>query len=300
MRGMRSVWALVCVFGLGLVVGCAPTGPPRVGAVIPTSERLPQEANGIAFVRDGGAFVIRDGAAVEVVADGATKLAVGYSADGRNLLVTEERGSRRVVLMVAGSDEGSETVVLDTREGSALGTVRVATNPDVVFYSVFGDPSTSLMKVKLTSTAPPSVVPLDGSFSGEFDVAASGRSIVYTSEGQNPATVVIREGNKERTVVAGLATAFTPAFSRDGTHVSFTGAERTGAELSVWVVKSGSDKPEVVAGTEGLKPTSPVSSPDGTSIAFRGGEDGSIWIVPAAGGAPQRVAVNADEAPIAW
>ena len=111
---------------------------------------------------------------------------------------------------------------------------------------------------------------------------------------------MLRSGSTERPLAAGLATAFTPSFSRDGERVCLTGSERAGAPISVYVVDVESGDARVIAGTEGLSPTSPVFSPDGESVAFRSATDGAVWIVSVAGGEPDKLALTADEAPISW
>jgi len=170
---------------------------------------------------------------------------------------------------------------------------------DLLLHSIYGGAGNRLVTSGLTAGSKSTDVVLQVAFSGEFDVDASG-TIVYTGTGQNPATLMLRSATTERPLAPGLATAFTPAFSRDGDQVCLTGSERAGGPMSVYVVDVDSGEPRVVAGTEGLGPTSPVFSPDGASIAFRSAADGSIWIVPSDGGTPQKLALEADEAPISW
>lgn len=301
MRGLRCGVAVLCLVGLVGLAGCAPPKPVELAAVVPAAapEPLPPSADGIAFVRDGAAFVVSGGSAGEIAADGATKVAVGYSADGGSLLVTEERGTRRVVLMAPASTGEPGSVVLDHAQGSTLGGVRAVPNTKQLFSSIYGDPATQLVVSGLAPASKKSTVPLQGAFSGEFDVDATG-AIAYTGSGQNPATVMLRTGTKERPLAAGLALAFTPAFSRDGARVCFTGSEKAAGPISVWVVDRASGTPRLVAGTENLKPMSPVFSPDGRSIAFRSAIDGSIWVAPAEGGEPRRLPLTCDEAPIGW
>jgi hypothetical protein len=302
MKATHRVAAVVCLVAVIGVSGCAPRRPLAPDSTRPATgtRPLPPFADGIAFVRDGVAFVVRDGSAHEVAADGIRKVAVGYSADGGSLLVTEERGSQRIVLMLPAGASGKESVVLDSADGSALGAVRVVPRVRKLYYSVYGDPANHLVTTALTAASEQQTPTLQGTFSGEFDVDVSGGSIVYTGSGQNPATVMLRTGGEFRPLATGMATVFTPAFSRRGGRVCFTGSERAGDPIAVWVVEPGSDEPRIVGGTASLKPTFPVFSPDGTSVAFRSAADGSIWIVPLGGGEPQDLALTADEAPIGW
>ena len=300
MRGTHRAIVVVCLFLLGWMAGCAPRIPTRPAVSSQAPGTLPKTADGIAFIRGGEAFVIRGGAEREVLTDGSKKVAVSYSADRKNLLVAEELGVRRVVVLVPVDRQGPTSVVLDSDAGSSLGTVRVAGSPELVYFSVYGDSASRLSVSGIAKGSDVSAVPLGNAFSGEFDVDVAGDSLVYTGSGQNPATLILRTGSSERLLVAGLATAFTPAFSRDGARICFTGGERAGSEISVWVVDTDSDKPRVIAGTSSLTPASPVFSPAGDRIAVRGGEDGAIWVVPVAGGRPQRLDVNCDDAPIAW
>ncbi len=302
MRGFSAVVAAVCLLGVFGLTGCAPPEDAGPTSNAPSAEPrpLPPAADGIAFIRDGRAFVIRAGAAREVAANGAEKLDVAYSADGKELLVTEAQGAQRVVRMAAAGDRAPGRVVLESDDGSNLGPVRAATARGRLYRAVFGDPVNRLVVSGLAPGSKSSNVALRGTFSGEFDVDATGGSIVYAGTGQNPATVMLRTGVTEWPLVAGLATAFTPSFSRDGGRICLTGSERAGGPISVYVVAVDSGEPRVVAGTGGLMPTSPVFSPDGTSIAFRSAADGAVWIVPVDGGKPDKLALTADEAPISW
>jgi len=301
--GVRQAAVLACGLLVLGTVGCAPatpSEPSRRAEVAPELTRLPPSAEGIAFVRGGAAFVIRDGSLREVAPDGAPKVAVGYSADRKGLLVTEEHAERRVVLLVTEADKTSESVVMDTAAGSALGAVRMVPQTERLYYSVFGEPANLLRFRALDPASEVATVALSGPFSGDFDVDATGKAVVYTGSGQNPATVMVRTGTSDQVLVAGFATAFSPAFSRDGKWVCFTGSESARGPIAVWTVDRAGGKPRVVPGTGGLSPTFPVFSPDGSHIACRSGDDGSIWVIPTADGEPQKVAVGSDEAPIGW
>ena len=289
---------VACLLALLALTGCAPA---RVAAPPPAPPvPLPSSADGLAFVHDGDAFVVRDGSLHEVAAGGAEKVAVGYSTDGTRLLVTEVRGSRRVVLMVARDGRGSAQKVLDTDAGSNLGAVRAVMADGRLYRTLFGAPWAQLAVSGLALGSESATIPLGAAFSGEYDIDAAGSSIVYTGAGQNPAVLMVRTGAIERPLVAGLATAFTPAFSRDGGRVCFTGSGRAGDPLSVHIVDTKAGLPRVIAETDGLRPTSPVFSPDGAHIAFRSAVDGALWLVATDGGIPQRLDVVADDLPIAW
>ena len=257
MKAIRLMAALACLVVLIGGPGCSRPQALQPAVVVPPAapEALPPVADGIAFVRDGSAFVVEDGVEREIADDGARKVAVGYSADGRSLLVTEERGSRRSVLALPVGPKDSDSVVLESAEGSAFGAVRANMTTGRLFYSVFGEPANRLLAAGLTPTSTAEEVALQGTFSGEFDVDASGKSIVYTGSGQNPATVMLRLGTRFEPLATGLATAFTPAFSREGERVCFAGSESSGGPIAVWVVDRGSGVPRPVPGTERLRPT---------------------------------------------
>jgi WD40-like Beta Propeller Repeat len=302
MRGATAVVVAVCLFGVIGLTGCSPPWDVgrTPGASSPSPQPLPPAADGLAFVRDGKSFVIKAGAAKEVAADGGEKVDLAYSADGKMLIVTEARGSQRVVRLLDAGDRTSSTVVLESGDGSNLGPVRAATASGPLYRAELGDPANSLVVSALTPGSKSSTVALQAAFSGEFDVDARSGSIVYTGAGQNPATVMLRTGDAERPLATGLAAAFTPSFSSDGGQICLTGAERAGGPIAVYTVDRESGERRVVEGTEDLTPTSPVFSPDGASIAFRSAVDGSLWIASSIGGAPRKLDVTADEAPIGW
>ncbi len=303
MRGLSAVVAVACLLGVLVLPGCArpdDAGPTSVATSARASALASCGGRNRCSSATAGRWSVREGEEHEIAANGAEKLEVAYSADGEDLLVTEAQGTRRVVRMVAADAVAPGAVVLESGDGSNLGPVRAVTARGRLYRAVFGDPVNRLVVSGLAPGSKSSNVALRGTFSGEFDVDATGASIVYTGTGQNPATVMLRSGSTERPLVAGLATAFTPSFSRDGERICLTGSERAGGDISVYIVDVESGEARVLGGTEGLNPTSPVFSPDGESVAFRSATDGVVWIVSVAGGEPDKLALTADEAPISW
>jgi hypothetical protein len=300
MRLRLLIAAIALAALLVTAAGCA-SRPVPPGARPSASMRatLPPESSGIAFVRDGRTYVIRHGAAAEVARDGNRKLAVGYSADGEMLLITEQRLGRVVALMVPARAGADGREILASSDGSALGAVRAIPEKGVVYRSAYGAPECQLLVSQMGADSQGHGVPLEGTFSGEFDVGAAGE-IVYTGAGQNPATLMLVARGSSRPLATGMATAFAPAFARNGARVCFTGSERAQDPLGLWTVDLTSGAAHYVEGSQRVRPTFPVFSPDGTKIAVRSAADGSIWVFPLEGGHGLRLDLRTDDAPIGW
>src|SRR5262249_13119725 len=80
-----------------------------------------------------------------------------------------------------------------------------------------------------------------------------------------------------------------PALSRDGKLLA-SASDRGGGVMNIWVQQVAGSQPVRV--TDGpADDTEPAFSPDGTTIAFRSERDGGgIYVVPALGGEPRRIA----------
>jgi Tol biopolymer transport system component/DNA-binding winged helix-turn-helix (wHTH) protein len=78
-----------------------------------------------------------------------------------------------------------------------------------------------------------------------------------------------------------------PALSPDGRSAVYV-SDRTGS-LELYITGMTMGAPDVALTTNGGRNTQPEWSPDGRWIAFRSERHGGIWVVPAAGGAPQQI-----------
>src|SRR5262245_40744326 len=80
-----------------------------------------------------------------------------------------------------------------------------------------------------------------------------------------------------------------PALSRDGKFLAYA-SDRAGGIMNIWVQQVAGGEP--VRATNGpADDTEPAFSADGTMIAFRSeGDGGGVYIVPALGGEPRRIA----------
>ncbi len=297
----RLFACVVCLAGLSAAAGCA-SQPPH-GAAPDSASRpaaLPAYADGLTFVSDGHVWTVGDGATNEVAPGGDAKRDVSRIIGGDGLAVTAESGQSAYVETVIPGDARRKRVHA-ANDASLLGSVRydMSGGGFRLWASEFGDPATRLVVIRDGSGSVVHRLPLAG-FSGEFDVDPSGKTVVYTGTGQNPAQLMVYSGSRSQALVAGFATVFTPSFSRDGGSVCFTGSRSPSDPLSVWVVDVHTKAVRAMAGTNGWKPTWPVFSPDGTRIAFRSGNDGSLWIAPLGEGAPQKLPLSASETALAW
>jgi Tol biopolymer transport system component/DNA-binding winged helix-turn-helix (wHTH) protein len=81
---------------------------------------------------------------------------------------------------------------------------------------------------------------------------------------------------------------YTPAISSDGSAVAYGSARAGRQEIYVAGLAPGSR--ELAITSDGGGNSEPEFSPDGQWLAYRSGTPGGIWVVPAMGGTPRRVA----------
>lgn len=259
-----------------------------------------RQLEGLALIVDGAINWVHDGVVgiLRGVADQAT--AVSYSLAGAYLVAT-----------CSGSDDG-RAVAIPTARGlesrdvlrhpqfTLVDNVRYDETRDRVWFTYYGEPGPSLWTV-LGRYSEPERVELAGSFGGSFDVAASDAStLVYIGAAQNPAEVVLRTDEGETGLPLALATAFGVAFSPDGRLICVSGSRRPEGDTALWVFSRDTGIVTKLGTTEGLVPTFPVFSPDGSIIAFRSFKDGNLWIVEVKAGSARSTSIAVDEAPLAW
>lgn len=292
------VWGCVAVASLALL-GCASTTGTKESKPVATGVEAASlaDGSGISYVAAGQLMALRDGQA-ERVATKAPVQALGTGADAGGLVVRDTTSAQPANISWYSPETGKLTDLRQSSEGGSLGSVRFLSKLDSVWFSVFGDPDASL-KSATPAGADAQVRALGSSFNGEFDVDSRGETIAFVGAGQNPSTLTLKDGEGESVVPTKLALIFTPDLSADGTTLCFVGGQ-SAADLSVWVLDRSQGKLRDLSKTRGLKPTVPVFSADGARVAFRGAEDGSLWIVDVASGTPKRLPIVADEGPIGW
>lgn len=297
MKGARLiVGTVLCASAAASLAGCS---VGLRGGTAASSGVLPE---GLAYIKDGVASVIRGGAPVEVRGHGAPQTGVAYDAEGDGLLVTESSGAAgRTVRLVKPS---GARVLLTTQDGSLLGSVRFSERRSEGLYALDGQPRASLRRfsaaegaVAATSGAP---VKLPVAAATEFDIGPNGTTLVYTTDTAEPMQLVVMDGDAVRFTNADLAYAFTPSISRDGKKVCFTGMRHTGDPVGIWTLDLASRELTEVVGTPQYAPSFPVFSPDGRRIAFRDAQDGSVRIVSASGGSPEKLPLAVDDAALDW
>jgi hypothetical protein len=165
------------------------------------------------------------------------------------------------------------------------------------------DPVDNLLMEGATADDPektPVSVPLAHDCRGDFAVSADGSTVVYLGLWESPVKAFIRTQEGETQLPLGLATAYSPVFSPDGSKVCFVGSEEAVGETSLWIYDRRTEECTQLETTEGLVPTHPAFSPDGQRIAFRNWELGDLWTVDVDSGNLTRYALPVGEAPIAW
>lgn len=294
-------WHLLASVAL---VACALSGcssgaadQPSAPADNKVTSTVPKAAEGISFVRDGQLTVIRAGKAEQVSVPGPVQ-AVGVGADAGGLVFRDSPGEARaqVSWYQSGSDNPQKLWV--SEDAGSLGSVRYLRDADAVWFSSFGDPDTQL-KLATPPSSEAMIKALDSSFNGEFDVDGRGEIVAYVGNSQNPSVLMVADAEGESAVPTKLGLIFSPDLTADGAKLCFVGGQSADA-LSIWIFDREQGELRELAQTRGLAPTVPVLSADGTSVAFRAADNGSLWLVDVAGGKPQKLPFVADEGPIGW
>lgn len=292
-----GAWGCTAMVVLALT-GCSQNGETRAQVTpSPVGAVIPKQADGISYVNAGKLLVLRDGQAEDVTTPGTVQ-AVGIGVDAGGLVVLDADQPESLRLSWYSSATGKLSEIPFSATTGSLGSVRYLNKPDSLWFSVYGDPDTLLMSAT-PSDAEAMARALDSGFNGEFDVDSRGETIAYVGNNQNPSTLTVRDGEGESAVPTKLALIFSPEFSADDTMLCFVGGQSP-EELSIWILDRGTGALRELTETRGLKPTMPVFAADGAKLAFRGAEDGSLWIVDVASGKPQKLPVIADEGPFGW
>ena len=299
----------IAMLTLAPASGCAPAhiAPPpsaqqrsRAAEQTRTAGSLSASLDGLAFVRDGRLYRVSGGVATEIVRDGRGKLGVVPAGVGA-LLVTEEHGDGVDVVYVRGEGTKSTRMLLHVAEASTLLGERLGRSSGQLYRAMQGDPAARLLKSPLDAPSNVTTLSLPSAFSGEFDVNGADDTLVYTSATQNPTRLLVVDSpQRTRELTAGLAAIFTPAVAGSGDRICFTGQQRTGDPIALWVFELRRNALRRLASTVGLTPTHPVFSEDGSRIAFRGGRDGALHVVRADGSGLQTLPFSADDATLAW
>ncbi len=149
-------------------------------------------------------------------------------------------------------------------------------------------------------TAALAALPLGHPFAGDFAVSPDGNTIVYIGFAGTDAAVTLRTGDVEKELSLGLATAYHPVFSPDGSKICLVGSKNVDGDTGLWLCDLNSGDCRQIKSTAGLTPTYPAFSPDGRRLAFRDFKLGDIWTVTVEGKELTRYALTTEEAPIAW
>lgn len=297
-----------------------PLSPEQVSAG-EAVEPQPVDAglDGLAFVNsDSRIYRVADGSAHEI--EGATSCGTGVSYSlGRDWLVySPVEPYVPVDIDAVSTSEGGETRRLLTHESSnAIANVRYDERTDHLWFALYrgdtyslwtatpqtSDPVDTLLTEGATSDDPekmPVSVPLGHDCRGDFAVSPDGSTVVYLGLWETPVKAFIRTQGGETQLPLGLATAYSPVFSPDGTKICFVGSKEAAGETSLWIYDRQTEDCTKLETTEGLTPTYPVFSADGRRIAFRNWELGDLWTVDVDGGNLTRYALEVGQAPIAW
>ncbi len=302
-----------------VAVGPLSTGQAGEGEIV-EAEPIDARLDGLAFVNADGRIARITGGSVDEI-EGTTSCGTGVSYSlGHDWLVyspVEPYGPVGIDAVPAGDSgetrrllthESSNTVV-NVRYDERVSRVWFALYEDGDTYSLWttkpqtSDPVDNLLMQGATTDDPemaPVSVPLNHDCRGDFAVAPDGSTVVYLGLWESPVKAFLRTQEGETQLPLGLATAYSPVFSPDGSKICFVGSKEAAGETSLWIYDLQTDECTKLEATEGLAPTYPVFSPDGQQIAFRNWELRDLWTVDVDSESLTRYALQVGQTPIAW
>jgi Tol biopolymer transport system component len=165
----------------------------------------------------------------------------------------------------------------------------------LVFVSAGSNPE-SLWRLWIDGTRPPQPVLIAGSQAAHPATVASRDRLVFSQFGGEAHLYRFNAGRAPELVAASSSYEDDSDFSPDGRRIAFRSG-RSGS-AAIWVAEADGSQPRQLTSHQWGWQGSPNWSPDGRSIAFDAHDrDGHVhvWTIPAEGGAPRRVTIEAGD-----
>jgi hypothetical protein len=318
--------AIALVIGYGVLGSRAaplvmPAGSPTPTPTKPVSAvPAPATSGTIAFTLRGDVYMLRDGKYVSVTSDGRS-IQPNLSIDGRTLLFAraESINGRRTVdnqitpailrytdIVKKDPSGGVESIVLSGLRTQSPGGFHVvawhntpALSPDGKLFAVLTDAGSgqSALEVYDLQTGKLQSSLSQGSNLADSAWSPDGRTIAVTSYTLGEPRILLIAVNGGSAVPLSINGAegesYRPAYSPDGTWITYTLRHDGGNDIHAVEIRSGRD----VALTSDGKSWNSVFSPDGKQVAFLRENGGLIDlyamdVAEALGGGPVRAAVK--------
>jgi eukaryotic-like serine/threonine-protein kinase len=149
---------------------------------------------------------------------------------------------------------------------------------------------TQLWRVAVSPPGFPERIEVAGSQVRHPAVAPEGNHLAFTRFNRDADIWQYSIDGKPKPFISSTVFEFDPAFSPDGKRIAY--CSRVSGLVEIWACDRDGSKPLQLTDQLGRGNSSPAWSPDGRTLAFDSqGSDGhtSIYVIPAAGGAPHRI-----------
>ena len=250
---------------------------------------------GLVFVRGDQIWAVEDAVPQPVIESQAPR-SVRAVRSREAITYVELDGPHALVQSAVRGDWRAEPLWESTL-GSLLIEVVHDDVADALWFSAGGESTTTIGVRERGGDEGGYALSLPVDASGSFDVDFAHGTLYITGAAQHP-TALHAIGETSRDLFS-AALLFAPRLSPDGRTLVATGSERPGEPLRVWAIDVESGRGAVLEPGPGT-PVDPVWSPDGSVIAFRDTETGTVWTVPARGGPSTDSGLAADEGGLAW
>lgn len=294
--GRLLLLAVVCA---SLTVACSPRETEPDARATQEDGKASQVSlaalEGLTFVRGGAIWTISNGEPIRIIdSEGARSLRGNRSGDSVTWI--EPDGTRAIVMTALSSDWRPERL-WESDLGSLLTEAAHDDITDTVWFSVSGEPTTTIGAVELLTRQAPRAVLLPVDVAPFLAVDPAGGALFLVSAAQEP-TTLYRPGPPPIPLVE-AARLFSPQVSPDGRTIVATGSLRPEDTIGLLLVDVEQGSTKSLPAGRGV-PTDPVWARAGDVIAFRDAATQTIWTVGVNDSAAQDTGVRADEGGLAW
>lgn len=298
-RARLAVPASLLLMVLLVLGGCTkgPGGPDSGEPEALTGvDRHPRHSSleGLVFVREGAIWAVENGEA-RLVIESDSPWSLRNSRSGEAITYASLTGAHARVYSALRGDWRTD-VIWETGLGSLLAEVVHDDVADALWFSASGEHTVTIGIRDRAGGEQEHAMVLPVEVGPSFTVSFDEPSLFLIGAAQEPAVLYAVDGEVRSLFEA--SRLFTPRLSPDARHLLVAGTQG-GAAFRLWVIAVGSGEAAEIDTGPGV-PVDAVWSRDGTRIAFRDTETGTVWIAPYPTGQASDTGLVADEGGLCW